>query len=421
MDTTSWLIFFAGLINQMGRVMIPAIKTSVMADAQFGPEFKQSVGKILSGVSLVCMGGKMVGAAVTDRLGGWVVLGAVFAIWIVSTVGAAATASVHVFFALWLFNSLAYTVTWGAQMQVIGATYDAEARPAQISNAASSSRFGATIGNIVFGQLLSSGLPWRRTIATMIPLQVVLGVFCAYKAAASSAPKAAAGGKSKPDAAAAAAAEGVPPAVAMRTLEFWLLLVPKALTFTFTQFFMNYIPQLLNQVYGYSHGAAASLGGVAQGGSVVGLLVVGNMLYKKMSPSGKVTMTFAMLAVSTAAPLALAAAGTPGLLPFDASALVVPLAVVWGGAYVLPFYLPVGEYAAATGGKRYTALYANLFDGTGFVVSALWNPWASASSKGGDFTMVLLSQAAFGAVSAITMPLAMARINARGRATKKQA
>ena len=129
MDTTSWLIFFAGLINQMGRVMIPAIKTSVMADAQFGPEFKQSVGKILSGVSLVCMGGKMVGAAVTDRLGGWVVLGAVFAIWIVSTVGAAATASVHVFFALWLFNSLAYTVTWGAQMQVIGATYDAEARP----------------------------------------------------------------------------------------------------------------------------------------------------------------------------------------------------------------------------------------------------------------------------------------------------
>ena len=60
-------------------------------------------------------------------------------------------------------------------------------------------------------------------------------------------------------------------------------------------------------------------------------------------------------------------------------------------------------------------------DGTGFVVSALWNPWASASSKGGDFTMVLLSQAAVGAVSALTMPLAMARINARGRATKKQA
>ena len=93
----------------------------------------------------------------------------------------------------------------------------------------------------------------------------------------------------------------------------------------------------------------------------------------------------------------------------------------WSWRDVLPFYLPVGEYAAATGGKRYTALYANLFDGTGFVVSALWNPWASASSKGGDFTMVLLSQAAVGAVSALTMPLAMARINARGRATKKQA
>lgn len=60
MDSTSWLIFFAGLVNQAGRVMIPAVKTSVMADAAFGVTFKQNVGAMLSGVSIVCLGGKMV-------------------------------------------------------------------------------------------------------------------------------------------------------------------------------------------------------------------------------------------------------------------------------------------------------------------------------------------------------------------------
>ena len=34
---------------------------------------------------------------------------------------------------------------------------------------------------------------------------------------------------------------------------------------------MNCIPQLLNADYGFDHGPAATYGGVAQGGSVVGL------------------------------------------------------------------------------------------------------------------------------------------------------
>jgi MFS family permease len=183
-DVTSWLLFFAGLTNQMGRVMIPAVKTSIMDDAEFGPDFKANVGGFLSGVSLVCMGGKMLGAAVTDKLGGWVVLTAVFAIWIVATLGAVSTPSVMVFGGMWLFNSLAYTVTWGAQVQVIGAVYAKDERPAQLSNAASSSRVGATVGNIAFGQLLSAGVPWRKAIVFMLPLQVVADDACEENAVA---------------------------------------------------------------------------------------------------------------------------------------------------------------------------------------------------------------------------------------------
>ena len=45
------------------------------------------------------------------------------------------------------------------------------------------------------------------------------------------------------------------------------------------------------------------------------------------------------------------------------------------------------------GGKSATALYTNLFDAAGFTVSAIWNPWASACAKRGDFATVLYSQA----------------------------
>ena len=81
---TTYLLFTANLVNQMGRVLVPAIKTTVLADAEFGAEFQDKVGGLLGSVSLVCLGGKLLGAAVTDRLGGWVVLIAVFATWLVA-------------------------------------------------------------------------------------------------------------------------------------------------------------------------------------------------------------------------------------------------------------------------------------------------------------------------------------------------
>mmetsp|Transcript_15558 Transcript_15558/g.50931 ORF Transcript_15558/g.50931 Transcript_15558/m.50931 type:complete len:257 (-) Transcript_15558:228-998(-) len=234
-------------------------------------------------------------------------------------------------------------------------------------------------------------------------------------AAAAAAPSAATRSKAK---AAPAAEEASSPSAlaAMASLDFWLMLLPKAMLFTYTQFFMNYIPQLLHASYGYDHGQAASLGGVAQGGSVIGLLVVGNMIYKGLAPGGKVKLVALLLAVCAAVPLALSLG--PEVLP---QPLVVPLAVLWGLAYALPFYIPPGEFAMQIGGKSATGLFSNLFDAAGFTFSALWNPWASSLAKDGDFRVVLLSQALFGALSLVAMPLCMHRQAARAASVKKVA
>ena len=314
MDVTSWLLFIAVLTNQAGRVLVPAIKTSVLADAAMGPTFKEVVGAQLATVSLVCLAGKLIGAAVTDKLGGWLVLISVFVFWIIATVGSIMSTDVDVFGYAWFLNSFAYTITWGAVLQVIGSVYEKpEDKASQLAFASSASRFGATIGNVVFGQMLSAGLGWRQVCMPMIPVQALLLALCIFKWSSASAPAAA-----PKDAKKDAKPADPPPSVlsAFLSLDFWLMLIPKSLTFTYTQFFMNYIPQvrcrskpqpqpppspspspssqpealhpilhhpqLLNVAYGYDHGTAATLGGVAQGGSIIGLLVVGNMFYKTL-------------------------------------------------------------------------------------------------------------------------------------------
>lgn len=236
-ESTSWLLFLAVLVNQSGRVMIPSIKTSVLADPEFGPAFQTSVGALLSCVSIVCLGGKLLGAAFTDRLGGWTVLVGVFAMWIAATLGAVVTSSVDVFGRMWLLNSFAYTITWGAAVQVVGAAYGEADRPAQLSKVAMASRFGATLGNIFFGQLLSSGMQWRSVLVPLLPLQALLLLLCGYKywtdsAAAAPAKSSAASAKSAPPPAAEP-----PPSVlsTLLSLDMWLMLVPKALLFTYTQ------------------------------------------------------------------------------------------------------------------------------------------------------------------------------------------
>ena len=475
-------VFLAVLINQAGRVMVPAIKTSVLIDPSmagdelglkwydagssrpktgseinsgglvsalnkglmltpsefdklklkdlrpdsfvkakgghyFKPasEFQSKVGGLLSAVSIVCLGGKLLGAAFTDRLGGWVVLVAVFAIWIVATLGAIATPTVDIFGAAWLLNSFAYTITWGATLQVIGSVYEAADRPAELAKCASASRFGATLGNIFFGQLLSAGLGWRQVLVPMLPIQGLLLFFCLYKWSTN---KAAAAAKPKEKAAAKPteeAAGGLSLGAAMLLPDFWLMLIPKAVLFTYTQFFMNYIPQLLKEEYAYDDGMAATLGGVAQGGSVFGLLVVGNMFYKNLTKERKVYCVFALLALCAAVPFVLSLG--PSALPREA---VVPLTVLWGLAYAMPFYIPPGEAAMNIGGKASTALFTNVFDAAGFAMSAVWNPWASSVAKGGDFRLILLSQALFGAISMVSMPLCMARQNAKDDAAKKK-
>ena len=471
-------VFLAVLVNQAGRVMVPAIKTSVLADPTMAgdelglkwynagaarpktgneinngglasalgskkvftrqefdkyqlkdlrpdsfiktkvgymkpsSEFQSKVGGLLSAVSLVCLGGKLLGAAFTDKLGGWMVLIAVFVIWIIATLGAVLTPSVDIFGGAWLLNSFAYTITWGAAVQVIGAVYGDKERPAELAKCASASRFGATLGNIFFGQLLSFGLGWRQVLLPMLVPQAVLLLFCFYKfttdKASAAKPTAAAAKKAEP------AESGMTMGQAALMPDFWLMLIPKAVLFTYTQFFMNYIPQLLKDDYGYDDGAAATLGGVAQGGSVFGLLVVGNMFYKSLPKGQKVWCVAALLAMCAVIPFALS------LGPSVVGPFVVPLTVLWGLAYAMPFYIPPGEAAMAIGGKTSTALFTNVFDAAGFAMSAAWNPWASALAKVGDFQTILLSQALFGAISMVAMPLCMHRQNVKDDAKKKK-
>ena len=127
-------------------------------------------------------------------------------------------------------------------------------------------------------------------------------------------------------------------------------------------------------------------------------------------------LVFVLLAVCGVVPLVLSLG--PAVVPKVA---VVPLTVLWGLCYAMPFYVPPGEFAMQVGGKSGTGLFTNLFDAAGFAASAMWNPWASAQAKSGDFTSVLYSQAAFGLISMVAMPLCMYRLNAKGAAPKKKA
>ena len=52
-------------------------------------------------------------------LGGWLVLIVVFVCWVIATIGAILSPTVDLFGYAWLLNSFAYTITWGATIQVI--------------------------------------------------------------------------------------------------------------------------------------------------------------------------------------------------------------------------------------------------------------------------------------------------------------
>ena len=53
---------------------------------------------------------------------------------------------------------------------------------------ASASRFGATLGSMLFGALLKAGLHWRMALAPAVPVQALLALVCAYKWLATSNP-----------------------------------------------------------------------------------------------------------------------------------------------------------------------------------------------------------------------------------------
>ena len=365
---TSWLLFLAVLVNQSGRVMVPAVMTAILADSHM-PVDADVRATYLALVSAVCLGGKFLGGAITDTLGGWLVLIAVFIAFAASSALLITTHSANAFGAAWLINSLAYTITWGAACQVIGAAYDEKERPAQLTKIASASRFGATLGSMLFGTLLKSGMTWRMSLAPAIPAQALLAAVCMYEWSNSAKPaEKKATRSSTAKAAGKSADKGPSPWGYVVTLDFWLMFIPKVLIFTYTQFFMNFMAPLLHSSYGYGHGDASMMAGVGQGGSVIGLLVIGNMVYKGLPPKQQVVLVAIELIICVIVPLMLA---YPSALPFDISPIVVPLLSLWGCAYALPFYLPPGEFALKIGGKTAAALFTNLFDAGGAPPPAL--------------------------------------------------
>ncbi|KAL1524476.1 hypothetical protein AB1Y20_019370 [Prymnesium parvum] len=414
----SWLLFAAVLVNQIGRVMVPSVMTSVLADKDFDVT-AESRGFMLAVVSAVCLGGKFLGAAVTDKLGGWFMLILVFAGYGVSSLGLVLTSSPTTFAVMWWVNSLAYTIAWGAACQVIGASYSAADRPVQLTRIASASRFGATLGSMVFGSLLKAGMTWRRTLLPAIPIQLLLSAVCTYLWLSSKPSVAAVEGGEKTGATKApepSPSEAASPWRHVTSLNFWLMFIPKVVLFTYTQFFMNFVGPLLHSNYGFDHGDATSLAGLGQGGSVLGLLVVGDMVYKKLTPTQKQKMVLGLLAICIVVPFTLAFAKR---LPFDISILAVPLLFLWSLAYALPFYLPPGEFALRIGGKSASALFTNLFDAGGFTLCFFWNSWASRATKEGNFEAVLVSQAVFGVISFVCMPLCLYRLEASVADKKK--
>ena len=404
MDTTSLLLFLSVLVNQVGRVMVPSVMTSILAD----PDFDLTVDarkNFLAGVSAVCLAGKLVGGVVTDKLGGWTLLIGVFVGFFVSSFVLTTTNDVQTFGFMWWLNSLAYTVTWGAACQIIGAAYEPAARPAQLTLIASASRFGAALGSMFFGRLLKAGLHWREALMPTAAAQALLAVLCAAKLlSAGGAPRASEPPK-KGAPPSPSAASGDSPWRHVATLDFWLMFLPKIVLFTYTQFFMNFLAPYLHAEHGYSHGDATSFSGLCSGGSVIGLLVVGDRVYKKLSLRSQASLVLLLMLVCLAVPALLAFGGA---LPFDPSPLVVPLLFVWGVAYALPFYLPPGEFALRIGGKTAAALFTNLFDAGGFTVSFFWNRWATKSSKDGDYSAVLHTQVLFAAIG-LAMPYCMYR------------
>lgn len=306
----SWILFGAVLVNQTGRVMVPSVMTSVLADPHFDVT-PQSRGFMLAGVSAVCLAGKFLGAAVTDRLGGWLMLVLVFVSYTVSSLGLVLTSIPMLFAAMWWLNSLAYTIAWGAACQVIGMAYSEAERPAQLSRVASASRFGATLGSMLFGWLLKSGMSWRATLLPVIPVQILLCGVCSYLCLAGPIGEEKSNGTKIPSRSTTASSppsEETSPWRHVKSLNFWLMFIPKAsahtprhatsvadlltwawqvVLFTYTQFFMNFVGPLLHSNYGFDHGDATALAGIAQAGAVLGLLVVGDLMYKKLTPAGK--------------------------------------------------------------------------------------------------------------------------------------
>jgi MFS family permease len=417
---------------QVSRVMIPSLLATIKEDESFGiaedgsAALTSALPTMLPITSMTCLVGKLALGTATDRLGGSFILILVFALFALSSAGLVVTSSVQLFGLMWIFNSLAYTSTWGAATQVIHATFPRDEWSTQISSIASAGRLGAAAGAIVYGSLLSQGLTWRQVFVVPMCVQLLLVVMCLWQHVtvsrsrafaiaddeAATAGKSTRGGKGGGGADASAGADGPGVWGVLLTLDFWLMLSAKCATFVFTQWFMNFVGLYLRTALRFSAASSTNAISVANVGQIVGLLI-GGKYYKTLLPHVQAQAIAAMLAVTAAVPLLLyLRASIPGV-----DEAVLPLLFVWGLCFAVPFYLPVGTYALECGGKRHSTFFTNLLDAGGFTTSSLWNRYAATQSRVNAWDDVLWTLVICGAVALCTLPLAMyRRLPARAKA-----
>ncbi|KAJ1633226.1 major facilitator superfamily domain-containing protein [Pavlovales sp. CCMP2436] len=413
------LLFVAVMMNQVSRVMIPSLLSTIKEDSSFGSAADGSLAlagalpTMLPITSMTCLIGKLALGTVTDRVGGSTILILVFALFVASTAGLIATKSVTVFGLMWVLNSLAYTATWGAATQVIHAAFPKEAWPTQLSSIASAGRLGAAVGAIIYGSLLAEGLTWRAVFAVPLVVQVGLVVLCLWQhatvrrmqALSTSEDEAATSAPAKASAPAdASGGSATSPLLVMMSLDFWLMMAAKCTLFVFTQWFMNFVGLYLRSAFHFSAAASTNAISIANAGQMVALLV-GGKYYKVLRPEQQLQAVTAMLAVTAVVPALLCLRESiPGV-----SVAVLPLLFVWGLAFAVPFYLPIGTYALECGGKKHSTLFTNLLDAGGFTVSSVWNRYAAAQSRINDWDAVIFSLAVLGSIAFFALPLAMYR------------
>jgi len=133
--------------------------------------------------------------------------------------------------------------------------------------------------------------------------------------------------------------------------------------------------------------------------------VLGTRLYNKFSDSKKSISILVLNIFNFIFPLLLHLNAAKVLHLSPPIALLI--LTLYGFSWALPFYIPAGIMALKLGGKKHSALLTNLFDAVGFLAASIFSYYATELGRVGNWAPIFKILASVGAVSAVSMSLAM--------------